>query len=299
MNGVSIVIPHHGSAVSTVELIRLLQRQTTQRAVQIIVSDDASPSRFPHVPGVQVVHRTRNGGFGSAVNSGAALAQHEYLLILNSDVIMQDTFIEELLVAAEPWMPAVASPHVTTLDGHDAWTGRHFPRTRHQFVEWLAPLARWREWPTLHEAVGHDTRAAEGDTVVDWVVGAAMLVPTSEFRAVGGFDERYFMNSEEVDLQRRLKERGVPSVVLGSPTLIHEGGGSSDAARRRSWLVTSRLAYAGKWGGRRRLQVALSVATAVNLGWNIGRRCLGRPVSPWQTAHAELELIWPKVPGCV
>jgi N-acetylglucosaminyl-diphospho-decaprenol L-rhamnosyltransferase len=293
MTGVSVVIPHYGSPAPTLDLVRLLQRQTTRQPVQIIVSDDASPIPFPHEPGIQVVRRQRNGGFGSAVNSGAALAQHPYLLILNSDVMVQDTFIEELVAAGKPWMPAVVSPWVTTPSGDMAWTGRHFPRTLHQFVEWLVPLARWRGKTVLHEAVGHDTRAVEGvTTAVDWVVGAAMLVPTAHFWAVGGFDERFFMNSEEIDIQRRLRELGLPSIALGSPTLLHEGGGStSDPRRRRGWLVTSRLEYASKWGSRRRLTAALVLAVVINLIWNTCRRALGRPVRPIATARLELAML--------
>ncbi len=99
------------------------------------------------------------------------------------------------------------------------------------------------------------------------------------------------MNSEEVDLQRRLRERGLPSVVLAGPTAVHAGGGSSDSARRREWLVQSRLAYADKWGGRRRLQAALGAATAANLAWNTGRRLAGRDVAPLRTVSQEAALL--------
>jgi N-acetylglucosaminyl-diphospho-decaprenol L-rhamnosyltransferase len=122
-----------------------------------------------------------------------------------------------------------------------------------------------------------------------------MLLPTADFRAVGGFDERFFMNAEEVDLQRRLRDRGLASVVLAEPVVVHEGGGSSDPERRRRWLVASRLAYADKWGGRRRLQAALTGATMVNLAWNTGRRLAGRDVQPIRTARHELDLIFDRL----
>ena len=127
------------------------------------------------------------------------------------------------------------------------------------------------------------------------MIGAALLLPTADFRAAGGFDERFFMNAEEVDLQRRLRERGLRSVVLGSPVVVHEGGGSSDPERRRRWLVEARLAYADKWGGRRRLQSALALATAANLAWNVGRRVAGRQVAPLRTARTELGLIFDRL----
>ncbi|UJH69897.1 glycosyltransferase family 2 protein [Ornithinimicrobium sp. INDO-MA30-4] len=71
-----------------------------------------------------------------------------------------------------------------------------------------------------------------------------MLLPRDSFEQASGFDEGYFMNSEEIDLQRRLRAVGIPSIVVGSITLTHQGGGSSDPLRRRQWLVKSRERYA-------------------------------------------------------
>jgi len=257
----------------------------------VIVVDDASPQPFPSIEGITVVRREVNGGFGAAVNSGVAVATGELLLILNSDLAIGETFVADLLEAANPWLPAVISPRVVDGEGHEAWTGRRFPTVGHQAAEWLTPLARHRDTTIWHRLVGHDTEARGQSAVVDWVVGAALLMPLAAFREVGGFDERFFMNAEEVDLQRRLRAAGLPSVVLDQPTVVHEGGGSSDPARRREWLVQSRLAYADKWGGRRRLQAALTAATGANLAWNAGRRLAGRDVHPWRTATEEIALI--------
>jgi N-acetylglucosaminyl-diphospho-decaprenol L-rhamnosyltransferase len=257
-----------------------------------VVVDDHSPEPFPDVPGTEVLRRAFNGGFGAAVNTGVERARHPLLLILNSDVSMAPSFVDDLVAVAEPWMPAVVGPLVVDREGAPSWSARHFPTTRHHVVEWLTPLARFRHHRLLHEGVGHDTRALPGEVLpVDWLVGAALLLPTEAFLAVGGFDEGYFMNSEEVDLQRRLRGLGIPSVFAGTLTLTHTGGGSSDPARRREWLVRSRLRYADLWGGRRRLVTGLTAATAVNAVANTGRRMAGRQVRPVATAREELRLI--------
>jgi N-acetylglucosaminyl-diphospho-decaprenol L-rhamnosyltransferase len=241
---------------------------------------------------VDVVRRPRNGGFGSAVNSGMERVDTEFALVLNSDLEIGPTFVGDLLEAALPWQPAVVSPQVVGLDGEPQWVGRHFPLAAHQAVEWLSPLARFRHRPILHEAVGHDTRCVDGASVpVDWLVGAALLIPVAEFRAVGGFDERFFMNAEEVDLQRRLRARGVLSVFAGAVTAVHEGGGSSEPDLRRQWLVDSRLAYARKWGGEWRLRAALGAASAVNFAVNGVREVLGRDVDALGTLRNEISLL--------
>lgn len=290
--GVSIVVPHYGDPAPALALLERVQDQTYPGPLQVIVSDDASPVPMPAVEGVQIVRRERNGGFGSAVNSGAELAAHELLLVLNSDLLIGPTFVADLVAAAEPWQPAVVSPVVEGHDGSPQWVGRHFPTVRHQVVEWLTPLARFRHTRAWHEGVGHDTSVGRsGCRPVDWVMGAAMLIPLDQFRAVGGFDEGYFMNAEEVDLQRRLRARGVPAVVAAPVTAVHEGGGSSDPQRRRQWLVDSRLRYARKWGGARRLAGALAVATAVNFLVNTLRQLKGTDVDARAALRQELRYL--------
>lgn len=293
VSSVSVVIPHFGDPAPTQALVEQLRAQIDSPITEIIVSDDCSPTPFPQLPDARVTRRETNGGFGANVNTGAAVATGEYLLILNSDLKIGPRFVADLVAAAAPWQPCVAGPAMVDQADQPAPTGRHFPTIGHQVTEWLTPLARFRARHAVREAVGHDTRAVRGATLpVDWLVGAVLLIPTRIFREVGGFDERFFMNSEEVDLQRRLRAAGIPSVYCGNVSVTHESGGSSDAGRRRAWLVDSRLAYAEKWGSRRPLQLGLTAATVANFGWNLTRRLRGVDVAPVATLRSEFDLIW-------
>lgn len=289
----SVVIPHYGHPAPTQALIRQL---IPQRPHQIIVADDCSPTPFPPTDGALVVRRDTNGGFGAAVNSGAAVATGDLLLVLNSDLEVQDDFIARLMPSAVPLQPAVVGPRVFDHAERVTFSARRWPTTVNQSVEWLTPLARWRDRSWLRRLLGHDLRVITATTPVhvDWLVGAAFMVPLADFQAVGGLDERFFMNSEELDLQRRLATRGLPRIYLPEVSVTHEGGGSSDPAKRRRWLVTAQVRYAEKWGGARRLRAALTAATAVNLLWNCVRALRGVDVAPLSTARAELALIWSK-----
>lgn len=286
---VSVVIPHHGDPAPTEALLDQLATQT--HPVEVIVADDASPTPFPARDGVEVVRRQDNGGFGANVNSGAAVATGEALLVLNSDLTIEPTFVADMVAAARRHPRAVLAPRMVDEKGTAAWVGRDFPRVRHHTAAWLTPLARWRGTTAWHRAVGHDVSAQAGEAEVDWVVGAAMWIPLADYRAVGGFDERFFMNSEEVDLQRRLRERGLAVVALGSPTVVHEGGGSSPSDSRRRWLVEGQLLYADKWGSKRALQAALTAATGANLLVNATRRAAGRDLRPLEIARTEMSMI--------
>ena len=286
---VTVVVPHHGDPDPTLALLEQLAAQT--HPARVVVADDASPTPFPDVPGVEVVRRVTNGGFGANVNSGAAVATGDALLVLNSDLTLEPTFVADLVAAAQRHPRAVLAPRIVDEHGTEAWVGRDFPRVRHDVVAWLTPLARFRGTSAWHRAVGHDVRAHHVEAEVDWVVGAAMWIPLADFRAVGGFDERFFMNSEEVDLQRRLRERGVCVVALRSPTVVHAGGGSSPSESRRRWLVEGRLLYADKWGSARALRVGLSAATAANFIVNSARQAAGRDVDAVGVARSERSLL--------
>lgn len=288
-HGVSVVIPHYGDPTLAIALLGDLDVQTTTRPLQIIVADDHSPEPFPAETPVpcELVRRESNGGFGAAVNAGAAVAVHPLLLILNSDLRIGPGFIDDLCREAAPWMPAIIGPALVDEHGSVTHSARRFPRIRTSAIAVLVPLARWRRTERWHRAVGHMTPApASGATVCDWVEGAALLLPTELFGELGGFDERFFMYSEEVDLQTRARLLGIPSVVLGDISATHSGGGSSEATKRFGWLVQGEWIYADKWRGRaaaRRYQAAMLGAFVVNLVWNSFRRALGRDTKPLAT----------------
>lgn len=291
--GVSVVIPHYGDPAPTQELVRALAEQVDAPELQIIVVDDASPEPYVPIGGESTIRRTGNRGFGSTVNVGAAAASREYLLILNSDLTIGPVFISELVRTAAPLMPAVASPEVIGHNGSTQWTGRHFPRVKHTFVNAFSGLARFRHTRWWHESVGHDTSTVTpGVHRTDWVVGAVLFLRTQSFRDVDGFDERFYMNSEEIDLQRRLGQRGVPSYVLGDLQVEHEGGGSSNPDLRRTWVVTSALRFADKWNERPGLyRAALGSAAALNLVINAVRQVAGRDIKALDTFRREFRYV--------
>ncbi|MHA6523072.1 glycosyltransferase family 2 protein [Tessaracoccus sp. G1721] len=287
----TVIIPHYGDPGPALALVEALNASPVH---QIIVCDDCSPVPFPHIDGVHLVRRQINGGFAAAVNAAARDATGDYLLVLNSDLEIPPSFPDELLRAAIAQPPAILGPRVLDTEGRITYSARHWPSTLNQTLEWLTPLARWRETRWLRRLLGHDVRVLDATEPieVDWLVGAAFLMPTSEFRAAGGLDERFHMNSEEIDLQRRLAERGVKRIYVPSVSVTHEGGGSSEPAKRRRWLVTSQFRYAEKWGGSKRLRVALTAATVVNFAWNCVRRLRGAHVHPVDVAQEELALVW-------
>ena len=120
-----------------------------------------------------------------------------------------------------------------------------------------------------------------------------MLFPKDKFVQVGGFDESFFMNCEEIDLQRRLRALGVESFVLENVSVRHVGGASSkDDANRIAWLMESRMFYERKWRGSAwPLRGTLFVASFLNLLTNGVRLIFGRNVRPFQILQTELSYL--------
>lgn len=298
---VGLVIPTYGSLESVALLLEPIIGEDVpenDRPGRVVVVDDCYPLGLdPAVlpAGVEFIRRDKNGGFGAAVNTGiAALSGLDYVLVLNSDLQVPAQFLPELLDAAQPWLPAVVGCRNVSDDGRSGYAARFFPTVRHQVVEWLIPLASQRHRDVLHRAVGHDIAAERGAGVipVDWVSGSMMLLPIADVRAAGGFDERYFMYTEEVDLQKRLRERGIPAVFVADLAVIHEGGGSAESEeRRRGWLTNARDLYARTHLNSTALHAGLVAATAVNFAWNVGRKAAGRDVDPFGVVRVELALI--------
>lgn len=183
---------------------------------------------------VRVVAAGRNGGFGAGVNLGAAACRSPLLLILNSDATVERGSLGLLvgaLLADE--RVGVLAPAVRLASGGpqpDAF-GR-LPR----------------RWELLIPGPGRWTGCGD-EHRPDWVSGVAMLLRADDFQSVGGFDERFEMYFEDLDLCRRLRERGRSVARLPAATVTHAGGGSwrSSGAQKRKFHRSKAL-YAGKLG---------------------------------------------------
>ncbi|MDO4821733.1 MAG: glycosyltransferase family 2 protein [Rothia sp. (in: high G+C Gram-positive bacteria)] len=300
MSRLSVVIPFYGDPSDTLNLVQQIKAQTGELPIEIVVSDDASPIPFPAVEEVTSVRRDTNGGFGSNVNTGVAAATGDWLLILNSDLTLPPNFLADMLSAAEEEEEAqragqgvMLSPHITGHNGESQWVGRAFPKTRHHAWEWFTPAARLRPTRFWHAMVGHDLVCTTGKRAeTDWLMGACMMLRREDFNAVGGMDERFFMNSEETDLQRRLAAHGIKRIFRGDIVVEHLGGGSSGVStQRRQWVLDSRFIYNAKWNEGKHLATALKAVTVANFLFNLVRALRNRAVKPLATLREELTYI--------
>lgn len=210
-----------------------------------IVENGAAPLSLPGGPGRRLIYM-RNLGFGAANNAGARGSAAEFLLFLNPDTELADGTLD-LLVNAMRRRPGVGLLAVrqVTRDGQ-LWPSLHrFPSVRRA----LAGAFASEKWPGAGKRAGErvlDLDQYSHDGPFDWTTGAALAVRREAFEEVGGFDERFFLFSEETDLCKRIHDAGWEARVEPGITFIHHAGKAGVDPPRVAQMAHARLQYAKK-----------------------------------------------------
>jgi GT2 family glycosyltransferase len=192
-------------------------RQTVSCEVVIVdnASTDGSAEQLSSIPGVRVIARGSNDGFGAAVNTGAADATTQFIALLNPDA----QALPEWLGTMTQWMNEervdVACSYVAARDGY------YF--TRGRFWRWLGGTT--------------DDRTPNTDGGTDFINGCALVIRSEVFQRLGGFDEGFFLYCDDVDLSLRAIALGYRIRVCPRTLVRHDYHGSSTKALgSRKWF---------------------------------------------------------------
>jgi GT2 family glycosyltransferase len=222
---------------------------------------------FPHV---RLVTNSENRGFTGGNNDGLKLSTRPFVFFLNPDTVVQGDALERMLayLDAHPGV-GVVGPQLRYGDGLLQSSRRRFPTLGTALFE-STPLA-WH-WPAARNGWARryhlDDRPADQEQDVDWLVGAALMTRREVLDRVGGFDEGYFMYSEELDWQRRVQQAGWKIVYLPVAVITHYEGKSSEqaTAARHIRFNRSKVRYFRKHHGRLRAEF-LRLALLVMFGF--------------------------------
>jgi N-acetylglucosaminyl-diphospho-decaprenol L-rhamnosyltransferase len=219
-------------------LARCLAELASERAIVVdSASTDGSVTlvreRFPDA---EIVSLQTNRGFGAAANEGFEHVRSRYALLLNADAWPQPGALQQLIsVADRAPRSAVVAPRLLNEDGSLQRSVFGYPTNALSLASWmLAPglvTGVFRRWQALHGLRRSrklvELRAIEGN---DFPAGAALLIRMTAFEEVGGFDEAFFMYSEETDLCQRLRRLGWEISFAADATFVHVGGASASQA---------------------------------------------------------------------
>lgn len=214
---------------------------------EVIVVDNASTDGSIQMvrvefPQVICIESAQNLGFGLANNLGVTRASQPYVLLLNSDAILKMDTANSLAHYLSQHhdvscvMPRVVLPHTGAIQPK---TFGFRPTAKHIFMQSLG-LNRLFPKSNFFKGTDGDWRWAT-EMQVDWVSGVCMLMRTKDYLAVGGFDARFFMYCEDVDLCMKLSKLGKIMVYDDYP-VMHYGGASSKstAAKVRNSVLQQR-----------------------------------------------------------
>jgi len=243
-----------------------------ERVLETIVVDNASSDgsaewvrgRFPSVTWLQ---NTANEGFARACNRGLREAHGAYALVLNPDTVLRPGAVATMAATLDARaQAAVVGPRTSFPDGSVQVS---FGPRLHFRSEWrqrrLVRGVRRRAAWAVREAEALASREHEPD----WVSGACMMLRLEAVRAVGLFDESFFLYEEDVDLCVRLRAAGHRVLFLPNAQIEHRLGASmaQSGPRPRVEYHRSHVRYYAKHNG--------AAATIVLRGLILARASLG------------------------
>jgi len=256
---------------------------------RIVVVDNASgdgtaaaiAERFPDVT---LDPSASNLGFGRAVNHGARGAATRWLLLVNPDLRIDAGSLKALVETARE------------RPGHGLYGGRFIDVDRQTGEDSVAVL------PSIVQLLGYATgaapiarrlgrrskprkaAAAEQPTEVDALPGTFLLIETDAWREVGGFDERYFMYSEDLDLSVRIAKTGRRPLFVPAALVHHAGGASSSSAGKEVLKLTSLVTFLrNNWTPSAARAGELLLVAGVGLR-RVARLRAHTPDGRWETA---------------
>lgn len=239
MKDLSIVIVSYNTKELLMDCINSVKKNAKGINYEMLVVDNASKDGSSDVAarlGAKVIRNKENKGFAAGNNQGARASKGRYILFLNSDTIVKSPIFAPLI----SWMDdnedvGAASCALKNEDGSLQATGGYFPTLLRVF-SWMTiqdlPFVDSiiKPFHPLHSksffSKGEDFYKKRRE--LDWVTGAFVLVRSKALKKVGGWDEKYFMYVEEVDLCFKIKKLGYKVWYLPKWEITHLGGKSSE-----------------------------------------------------------------------
>lgn len=202
--------------------------------MEVLVIDSASSDGTPGMvaadfPWVKLFPQSENVGFSRGCNIGMAQTTGRCVLLLNPDTeILGPALVDMVAFLDGHPQVGVVGPGLTGSDGQLQSSRRRFPTLATAFFEstWLQPIAP----RSILRRYYMEDQPPDVDVEVDWVTGACVMARSAAIEQAGMLNENYFMYSEEMEWQRRIKNAGWKIFQLPGSRVVHHEGKSSEQA---------------------------------------------------------------------
>jgi N-acetylglucosaminyl-diphospho-decaprenol L-rhamnosyltransferase len=259
--------------------------EATKRTPRVILADNGSTDGAPERAaashdGVGLFRTGGNLGYGTAANRAVATLRSEYgwVVIVNPDIEWLPGSLDTLLDAAHRW-PGGGSfgPLIRDPDGTVYPSARLLPSLgRGVGHALLGRLWLGNPWTRSYR---QSSAASLVERPAGWLSGSCLLVRRAAFEAIHGFDERYFMYFEDVDLGERFGLAGWQNIYVPEAEVVHLGGHATSKASEAMLAVHHRSTYRylagryrGPWFAPLRLALRLGLAARSRLAVRAVRR---------------------------
>jgi GT2 family glycosyltransferase len=245
MSDVDVVIVNYRSAAHTAACVdaALKVARGDGVGVNLIVVNNGDAAAdlealvAPQGP-VTFIHNAGNLGFGAACNTGAAPGSARYVLFLNPDALVRPGYFSTMIAFMDDPANAkvgIAGPAIEKEDGAIAQTCSPLPDM---------PALLTRSIGLSRGFLSAQAHARSG--AVGQVMGAVLLIRRALFDDLGGFDKRFFLYYEDVDLCARAAAKGYLTYYLTTARAFHAGrvSSSQDTGMALALFLRSRFTYA-------------------------------------------------------
>lgn len=208
-------------------------------------------------PEVVVTRNKKRLGYGANQNQNIARAKGQFILLMNPDMVVPKELFYTMISFMELHQDAgVATCKVCNKDGSCQYLNKREPAILDLFIRRFIPLKLQRILPSGVEKILtqrhrlYEMRDTGYDHVVDvpFISGSFVFARASLIKEINGFDERFFMYFEDVDLCRRVRQRG-RCLYCPDVSVIHRWERASHKSLRWSLVFAlSALKYFHKWG---------------------------------------------------
>ena len=240
----SIIIVNWNSADFVRQCLKSIAANPPTVSHEIIVVDSGSfdgcgKMLAEEFPQARFIQSESNIGFARGNNLGAKSSNSRVLLFLNPDTEVKTNAIDLLFQALERQATAgITGARLLNSDGSlQTSCIQSFPTVLNQVLDsdfLYRLLPRSSLWGIAA------LRDAAPQSVVEVISGACIMIRREVFERIGGFDERYFMYSEDLDLCWRVRQLGFNCVYVSGARIVHHGGGSSASAPKTFSVVMTR-----------------------------------------------------------
>ncbi len=250
---ISIVVVNWNSGAQLYRCVNSIFQYSNDLNVKIIVVDNGSSDNslelISEFSKVKVIKVGENLGFGKACNLGAKNVKSEFLLFLNPDAeVYQDTLQNtyNFMVNENNQNIGVCGVQLINEKSEVDYSCTWLPTFNTMLARSTGADRIFNGWSYFMNNWDH-----KNSRKVDHVIGAFYFVRKHVFDSVDGFDERFFVYLEDLDLSLRIKEKGFDIYYLSEIRAFHAGGGVSQQvkARRLFYSWRSRLLYVFKHFG--------------------------------------------------